>query len=323
MKLRNEFFDRGLFAAYAAPFPVISVGNLTAGGNSKTPLTMYLVQELRSLGYSPFVISRGYGGSERGPKLVESTDDALVVGDEPLLIKRKCQVPVVVSRSRVAGARFAAAQALGDVAVLDDAFQHRWLKRTLDIVSIHVGTDQALQAFLDGECLPKGRFRESRDAGLRRAGALVLSEGRSKVGGAPSILREQLLSILPKGVPVFSASLSTQGIYSLRGEGPLSFARVGAFCAIAHPRNFFDTLRASGVEVTREFSFADHYPVGEKELARMRQEVGDLPLVCTEKDAVRISEQEKNVFVLRTGMSVEPASEFRALLLKACERTDV
>jgi tetraacyldisaccharide 4'-kinase len=313
--IRNALFDCGVLSAHSAAFPIISVGNLTAGGNAKTPLTIYIVEELKKRGFSPFVISRGYGGSERGPWLVQESDSPRRVGDEPLLIRQKCLVPVVVAKSRVAGAVFGAQHSLGNVAVLDDAFQHRWLRRDLDIVSINVGTDEAMQAFIDGECLPKGLFREARDSGLRRAGAIVLSERRPVNSTKSSPLRHRVVDLLPKGVPLFTSSLFAEGIYSLKGDGPLSFENAAAFCAIAHPENFFETLRALVPEVTKTFEFPDHHPLGEKELKEMRAAASGLPLVCTEKDAVKLQASEKDVFVLRTKTTISPAEDFTRLLI--------
>jgi len=322
-RLRNWLFDSGIFPSYQAPFPVISVGNLTAGGNGKTPLTILIVQELRSRGFSPFILSRGYGGSLAGPHLVSLTDPPSLVGDEPLLMLKKCEVPVVIARSRVAGAQFAAKHALGNVAVLDDAFQHRWLKRDLDILSIHVGSAEAAQSFVEGELLPKGRFRESRERGITRAGAVVLATRKPTNESKEPAPLSEVLNLISNRVPVFRSSLSIEGLFSMRGDGPVSFPRAVAFCAIANPQSFFETLTEVGVVLERTFAFRDHQLIGEKELAEMRSVVPGLPLICTEKDAKRLSEmgssrEGQDIFVLKTSLELKPREEFVNLLLSHC-----
>ena len=177
--LRNRLYDSKVFKTYRSALPVISIGNLTVGGNGKTPLCHFLAEQLRERGMQPVILSRGYGGSLRGPHRVTDSDTPDLVGDEPLLLSFLCRVPVYVSRSRVAGVQLIEQQKTGNIVILDDGFQHRALHRDLDVISSFVGTPQAIENLVEGQLLPLGRFREDRDEGLARATLLVLAERRS------------------------------------------------------------------------------------------------------------------------------------------------
>src|SRR5262249_9157237 len=111
---RNYLYDQEILPTYKSTLPVVSIGNVTAGGTGKTPLTLCIAERLKERGHSPVVLSRGYGGSRCGPWLVDlQKDTAATVGDEPLLLTRRLGVPVVISRERAAGARLIEERKLG------------------------------------------------------------------------------------------------------------------------------------------------------------------------------------------------------------------
>ncbi|HYA96741.1 MAG TPA: tetraacyldisaccharide 4'-kinase, partial [Methylomirabilota bacterium] len=169
VRARNAFYNRGLLRARRLEGAVVSVGNLSAGGSGKTPFVMLLGELLKSRGIRFDVLSRGYGRESRGVLLVDPGGLPQQFGDEPLLIARRLQVPVIVGEDRFAAGHFAESRFGSQLHLLDDGFQHRALARDFDIVLV---TPYDAQDRL----LPGGRLREPLSA-LRRADAVVLTEG--------------------------------------------------------------------------------------------------------------------------------------------------
>lgn len=322
---RNYLYDRRYLSAYSSALPVVSIGNLTVGGNGKTPLCLYLVRELRARGLRPVILSRGYGGTLRGPHLVRPDDSAKEVGDEPLLMSQTGGVPVVIARARARGAKFIEREKLGDVIILDDGFQHRRLERDLDIISAFVGTEQAVATFAAGALLPRGRFREARDAGLRRASLFVASFRRVLATGEemPDV-DERVLALIPPGVTVFRAAYEWIDVRSLKDGSAISPQRARAFAGIANPQGFFDSLAHVGFEVIGKHEFPDHYDFSESELLRLVEASPDALFVCTEKDGVKIrgmSERVRSAFAeFRVRLKVAPSDAFVVAVLRSIQR---
>jgi tetraacyldisaccharide 4'-kinase len=235
---------------------------------------------------------------------------------------RASGVPVVIARSRVEGARRIERDNLGDVIVLDDGFQHRRLKRNLNILSMFAGTEQAIDAFEQGEILPLGRFREDRDIGLRRASLLVVSE-RSVLPQGIDVpaLDERILRIVPAGVPIFRSYYEFIEIRTLTGEPVTTPRTVHGFAGIANPQGFFESLRRVGYRVERTHEFPDHHPFSEDELAALIRENPGALFVCTEKDAVKIREMSERIRCsfaeFRVRLKVIPSDEFIAAIERA------
>ena len=162
VEVRNYLFDVGLRKQAKSKLPVISIGNITVGGSGKTPVSALMVETLIELGKKPVLLSRGYGGSSKGPTLVKVETTAKLVGDEALMQARgfNFEIPVVISRKRSLGAKFIEENNLGDIIVLDDGFQHRMLSRDLDIVVLDISEKNFETRFKLGRMLPAGRFRE-------------------------------------------------------------------------------------------------------------------------------------------------------------------
>jgi tetraacyldisaccharide 4'-kinase len=260
---RNALYDRGVLPARRLQGPVVSVGNLSAGGSGKTPFVMLLATLLQAKGVKLDVLSRGYGRQSRGVLLVDPAGLPKEFGDEPLLMARKLQVPVIVGEDRYKAGEFAEAKFGAQLHLLDDGFQHRGLSRNFDIVLVtpQDATDRLL---------PTGRLRESL-ASLRRADTIVLASGAA----AESFpLEGKLVWRVRRGIAP--------------GNVP---PRPVVFCGIARPQNFLLQLRAANIEPVAEAFYRDHHAYGEKdvrELLALKQKSDAGGFVTTEKDAINL-----------------------------------
>jgi tetraacyldisaccharide 4'-kinase len=260
---RNALYERGILRARALRGPVVSVGNVSAGGSGKTPFVILLGELLKARGISFDVLSRGYGRKSRGVLVVDPGGLPREFGDEPLLIARRLQVPVVVGEDRYEAGRVAEEKFGPQMHLLDDGFQHRGLARDFDIVLV---TPEDARDSL----LPVGRLREPLRA-LRRADAVVLASGAAAEGfplEGKTVWRVRR-GIVTKDVP----------------------ARPVVFCGIARPQNFLLQLRTAGIDPVAQAFFRDHHAYSEKDVRellelRERSEAGGF--VTTEKDAVNL-----------------------------------
>jgi len=288
-RARAAAYDRGLVEERNLPVPCISVGNLSVGGTGKTPLVAWLIDELTVLGARPAVVSRGYGGSARGPERVTNAGGCAAArrfGDEPaLLAARFPDIPVVVGRDRQAAGLLAVSSGGATVVVADDAFQHRRLAREVDIVVL-----DASRGLGNGYQLPAGPLRES-PAALARAGFVVLN----RVGAAPDLegLRRTVEKLAPRAA-LAEADLVfagwRDGCTGATVELPAG-AVVYAFSGIANPDSFHRTLETLGMSIKGGEIFRDHHPYGAREVARLQCAAaasGAVAAVTTAKDAVRI-----------------------------------
>lgn len=257
--------DRAMAAPQKAPAPVISLGNVTAGGAGKTPATLALVPLLRSLGYTPHVLTRGYRGEELLAQPVQPSDDWRRVGDEALLLQRAA--PTWVGARRVASAQ-AAVKAGADMLLCDDALQHHALQKDLSLLVI-----DGPFGIGNGLLLPAGPLREPLEDVQKRIDAVIL------VGADMQQLAARF------SVPVFRAQLAPVG-----DVGFLAGKRWLAFAGIGRPDKFYDSLRALGADVVATRDFADHYAYSAGDVEGLQAEAArlDAQLITTEKDSVKI-----------------------------------
>lgn len=261
--LRNTLFDRKLLPCHRLSRPVISVGNLSAGGSGKTPFVIALGELLSQRGIRYDVLSRGYRRKTHGVRVVEPNGTPAEFGDEPLLIARRLGIPVVVGESRHDAGRLAEEKFDSQLHILDDGFQHRSLQRDFDIVLITADD-------VRDRLLPGGRLREPLSS-LKRAHAIVLA-------------RE-----LSPDHPAFAGKL----IWRTHRELTLATIATNpiAFCGIARPSQFFAQLRTVGISPVAEVTFPDHhsYDRGDRDhLRAMQRERGAGGFITTEKDAINL-----------------------------------
>jgi tetraacyldisaccharide 4'-kinase len=257
-------YQRGWRKSWRAPVPIVVVGNLTAGGNGKTPVAIWLVQALQRRGLKVGVVSRGYGGkAERYPLLVNGDTSTELAGDEPVLIAQRSGAPVAVAPKRRAAVEALLASQPLDLIVTDDGLQHYALQRDREIVVV-----DGARRFGNGWWLPAGPMRE-RASRLQQVDAVIVNGGQAQPGEIAMTLR-----------PGEAVNLLSQR------RAPLAdLNNVVAMAGIGHPPRFFATLKQHGVTPVSEIAFADHHAYSQQELTQLLTD-GQI-LLMTEKDAVK------------------------------------
>ncbi|NBW11397.1 MAG: tetraacyldisaccharide 4'-kinase [Caulobacteraceae bacterium] len=294
--------------AKAAPVdpgvPVVSIGNLTVGGSGKTPVARETLRLLRAAGVEAAALSRGYGGTLKGPLRVDpAVHTAADVGDEPLMLA--IDSPAWISADRVAGAE-AAVAAGAKALVLDDAHQNMKLKKTLSLIVVDGETRGEEWPFGDGSVFPSGPMREPLKAGLARADAVVIL----------------LPADLPEADPELVATFGDLPVFIARLEPagpPPSGPQVG-FAGIAKPWKVERSLIAAGCELVDFAPFPDHADYRPEDLRFLaeRAELHGAGLVTTEKDWVRLSpEWRAKVISWPVVARLEDEAGFAAFLLQS------
>ena len=292
--MRRRLYRMGVLKSERLPVPVIVVGNITAGGSGKTPLTLALVAWLREVGFQPGVISRGYGGHAREPMPVRGDSDPALAGDEPVLIARRAGCPLWIGRRRAeAGRRLLDFHPEVDILVADDGLQHYALARDVELAVV-----DGARGFGNGRPLPAGPLREPVSR-LAWVDAVVVN-GDGGPGGIP--------------VPVFRMVLKGTHVVNLanpdRQAEPAHFrgSPVEAVAGIGYPERFFATLERLGLTIRRH-PFPDHHVF----------QPADLPsgtVIMTEKDAVKCAAfPREDTWFLAVDAEVEGG--LKALLVNA------
>jgi len=254
----------GLKKAWRAPVPVVVVGNLTAGGNGKTPVVIWLVEQLQQRGVRVGVVSRGYGGkADRYPLLLTPETSTEQAGDEPVLIYQRTGAPVAVSPNRCEAVNALLSQHPLQLIVTDDGLQHYRLARDKEIVVV-----DGVRRFGNGWWLPAGPMRE-RASRLKSVDAVIANGGTPQAGEIAMHLRPGLAVNLLTG--------------ERRAVSELD--QIVAIAGIGHPPRFFSTLAECGATLKRSVALADHQALAQKDVDALLQP-GET-LVMTEKDAVK------------------------------------
>lgn len=277
VRYRNWRYDQGKTPVTRVPVPVISVGNLTAGGTGKTPLVAWLAQWLVDRGRRVVLVSRGYGAQPG------------IANDEALeLAARLRDVPHLQDPDRVAAARRAIDELHADVILLDDAFQHRRLHRDLDLVLI-----DALEPFGYGHLLPRGLLREPLSS-LHRADVIVISRAdlvtEVERDAIVSRIREHAPQILCVETVHRPTALVDKAGNTLDPQ-TLFAQRVAAFCGLGNPQAFRQTLERCGAKIADFLAFSDHFSYGQRDTAALDRWAAQLDVqqvLCTMKDLVKL-----------------------------------
>ncbi|RME15500.1 MAG: tetraacyldisaccharide 4'-kinase [Bdellovibrio sp.] len=291
VSVRNVFYDKGWVKEQGVSVPVVSVGNLTVGGTGKTPTLKYCVQTLLNKGVAVGVVSRGYKGHFKGVQRVhlQKLNGAFYYGDEPFMLASSFPgVPVYVGSDRVLAAqKLLEENPQIQVILADDAFQHRRLKRDLNIVVLDATVPQK-----DYELLPYGRAREPLTA-LNRADLLILNKvnliSKPQKRGRLLFLKEYLQRELPFVEGGYKIE-KYEEIFSGE-EVDLSQKEVVLVSGIGQPSSFKELVRKDGLQVEHHFAFPDHSEFEEKDLQDIIsycEQTERSYIVVTEKDAVKL-----------------------------------
>lgn len=279
---------------YQAPMPVLCIGNVVAGGAGKTPVALDLLHRLRHRGHTPWALTRGYGGEQTGPLLIDPQHHtAADVGDEALLLAEVA--PTLVARNRPDGARLAAAHG-APALILDDGLQNPSLAKDLSLLVI-----DGAYGIGNGQVMPAGPLRESLSSAIDRCHAIIMI-GNDVHG---------IASTTAKTKPIFRARFIPDNAATFSGQ------RIIAFAGIGRPEKFAESLRDAGAEVIDFRSFADHHPYQEAEISQLIADAraAKAQLVTTAKDYVRVPSQFRDqVRVFRIKIAWNNVQEIENLL---------
>lgn len=262
---RRRLYKYGIKASYQIDCPVIVVGNISVGGNGKTPLVIALANYLKQQGFNPGVLSRGYGGkSTTYPHVVTQDAIAKQVGDEPAMMKRRLSCPLVIDPDRVRGANHLVDTCNVNVIICDDGLQHYRLQREIEIAVV-----DGARRLGNQQLLPMGPLRE----GPNR----LSSVDYVVVNGDQAGPDEILMGLVPGQLVNIKHPSRTSGAHQLQA------ASISAVAGIGNPQRFFDTLKRQGISVTSQLAFPDHHQF----------DPSDIPehtVIMTEKDAIKCCE---------------------------------
>ncbi len=262
-RLRRKAYKSGLLSTHRLSIPLIIVGNITVGGTGKTPLVIWIYHFLKSRGYRPGIISRGYGGQATVfPQQVRADSDPVMVGDEPVVLARRCQCPIAIDPDRKAAAEALQHYYDCDIIISDDGLQHYPLERDVEIAVI-----DGIRRFGNGYCLPAGPLREPLER--LKSVDLMVTNGIAGRGEFPMTLVLRELHQLINEKKSIKLEL-------LRGR------EVHAVSGIGFPERFFSMLSKAGL-IVHKHPFPDHH-------AYVAEDIhfnDGIPVIMTEKDAVK------------------------------------
>ncbi len=326
VKTRNYFFDKNIFKSKKVNAIVISIGNITVGGSGKTPMVLLIGEMLKKLKKKAAVLSRGYGRQSSGYIFVGNGNEIFSSveksGDEIILVSNELKIPSAVCENRVKGAINLIKDSNIDVIILDDAFQHRWIYRDLDIVLI----DQRFlmnKNFIEQKLLPLGVMREPFNS-LKRADAIVINRKFSEKNEIP----HNLLKFF-SNKNVFHGYYVTKGIYDVKSH---KFFEVNEFigqkslvvCGIAKPFSFLNILEKNGIDISNKLIYPDHanYTIAEiQEIRKSFYDTNSHSVLTTQKDAVKLTNFSKelddiDIYYLKIELKIEEQKDFENLIMK-------
>jgi len=316
-RTRLSMYRRGAFRSTKLNRPVISVGNITAGGTGKTPLVEWVTRRLGENGKRVCVLTRGYGRAQPGERVLVSDGETVfstpeAAGDEAFLLAMKLKglAAVISDANRVSAGEDAIKHLRPDCFVLDDGFQHLRLARDLDIVTI-----DATNPWGGGKLLPAGRLREP-ITGMSRAGCIVIT--RVNQTGDVEPLCKQIRGYTD--CPVFTSRMQTRGLVPINNSPETVPKPAGAFCGVGNPASFFEHLRQEGYATLFERVMPDHHAYKQHDIdsiAGAAKEAGAKSLITTAKDSVKLRSLTLPLpcYSLDVEISIDSEAEFTSLIL--------
>jgi len=323
-RARLALYRAGALPVHKITAPVISVGNITAGGTGKTPLVEWLARAAAREGRRVCVLTRGYGRKDARRRVVVSDGrdvlaDARAGGDEPCLLAENLRglAAVVADADRFAAAQWAIEELKSDLFILDDGFQHLRLARDLNILAL-----DATIPWGGGHLLPRGRLREPL-AGLTRADCIIIT--RTELAADLEALRKTAAQLCD-GRPIFNARTSTQRIRLLTTSGAAETVASDAlvqpllaFCAVGNPQAFFTHARNAGYELSQTRVFADHHDYTQTDVDALTEAAaqhGARAFITTAKDAVKLRSLHFSLpcFVLEIAFVLDDEASLLALV---------
>jgi len=326
MSTRAVLYQNSIFRHYKLPVPVISIGNLTMGGSGKTPIVLSLAHKLKQLDYRPAIISRGYGGNANQKSNIVSTGKKILLsqeeaGDEPFMLAKILEgVPVITGKSRIHPCKQAIESHDANILLLDDGFQHLAVNRDIDIVLFNATTLAG-----NSRVFPGGVLREPVSA-LKRCHAFMLTG----VTDANRKRADQFSILLKKRFPekpLFFSKIFGYEIWAADEKeriGDFSdLGRAFAFCAIANPIRFQDSIKMSGIDLVQFSSFQDHRKYDQRLMDRLCNEAklaNVQSLLTTEKDFVKIEHLKRTLplYILKVKQKID--KEFEDYILTQIDR---
>lgn len=318
--LRNFLFDRGVFKVKKADAKVISIGNLTVGGSGKTPTVIYLTEMLKNSGRKVGVLSRGYRRKTKGYKLVSGYNGPEMAvedcGDEIYLVADELRVPTAVAESRVEGAGKFISDTGVDTIVLDDAYQHRWIHRDLNILIF----DQRFlekSGSLEHLLLPAGMMREPLGS-VKRADIIIINRKFTEKREIPEKFKKYF-----EGKSVFYANYEATGFYDVKdhkfyGLDDFKGQKSLVVCGIARPYSFLKILEEHKIDISNKELFNDHKFYNDKEIQEIRKlfySVNAHSVITTQKDAVKLTHFSRemddiDIYYLKIALKIENEDKF-------------
>jgi tetraacyldisaccharide 4'-kinase len=325
ISIRNWFFDKNVFNSKKVNAQVISIGNITVGGSGKTPLVIYLTNLLKKEGQKVGVLSRGYGRRSSGYLLVSDGEKIFSkvedCGDEIYHTVKECRVPAAVSEKRVSGAEKFIAETGINTIVLDDAFQHRWIGRDINLV---ICEQRFLNTanFINHSLLPTGNLREPFNS-LQRADVIIINRKFSEPTEIPKkILRffegKNIYRAKYKAVKFVDVIKNIEyKIEDFTGQKSLLVS------GIANPYSFINALRQSKVDTQNQIIFKDHKDYTHKEIQQIRKKfysTNSYSVLTTGKDAVKLSKfsnelDDIDVYYLKIELQMDEEENFKKFIL--------
>ena len=314
---RNKYFDLGLFNIKSLGKPVISIGNLTVGGTAKTPLTIFISEYFKLKGVKVAILSRGYGRKSKGTVLVSDGINILSShvesGDEPALIAKKTTgIPIVVDNKRSRGGSYLISKYNPDLIILDDGYQHRSLKRDLDILLIN-----SLDKEDDHNLIPYGRLREPWN-NFKRASLLIRT--KSNLLEEDSFLLDKLKKtnkdiFISESHVEISKNFTSKKLQNIN----LSKKSVLVLTAIGDQQSFIKPVKKTGCKIVKNMKFRDHYNFNQKVWNKIESSIKSLNInyiLTTEKDWVKIQPLKRKtpVIVFELNITIDREEDFFKIL---------